>query len=193
MTMTSCLDGRAFLEKKVLPLSSCLPFQLTTMSEQFDLGKACMDGEDSLQTVRISTNPPLTGNTNMILRYLDNLDDAASIINKTDKDKRTPLHWASSMGLIEVVRSLCDKGADTEIRDEGGWTALMIASSAGRALVVEELLYRGADPAAANPRGQTSLHYAASKGHTDVARALLVNGKGGADINVRDKAKQCPM
>jgi len=134
------------------------------------------------------------GNTNLILRYLNNLDgDVSSVINKADKDKRTPLQWASSMGLVEVVRLLCDKGADTELRDESGWTALMIASSAGRTDVVEELLYRGANPAAENPRGQTSLHYAASKGHVDVARALLVNGKGGADVNARDKAKQCPM
>lgn len=147
-----------------------------TEAASFDLGKACLEG-----------------NTNLILRYLDNSDDASNVINKPDKDKRTPLQWACSMGSVEVVRALCDKGADVELKDESGWTAVMIASSAGRSDIVEELLYRGANPMAENPRGQTALHYAASKGHLEVARSLLVNSKGGADVNARDKAKQCPM
>lgn len=184
--------------------------------QAFDLGRACMDGESPCRaSLLLSTDllcVQLTGNANLVLRHLSSLSSeaAASEATRVDADGRTPLHWAASSCDVEVVRALCDKGAELDKVDGSGlveciqyslcaeadsqslyrWSALHIASSAGRQDNVAELLYRGASPKVVNTKGLTPLHYAASKGHTDVGRRLV---EAGADVNARDGAKQCPM
>ena len=45
-------------------------------------------------------------------------------ISPVDSQFRTPLHWASVLGLSEVVRMLMDKGANPLITDSISATAL---------------------------------------------------------------------
>ena len=46
------------------------------------------------------------------------LIDNGADINKADKDKRTPLHWAVESGKKEMVELLIENGADT---NKTGW------------------------------------------------------------------------
>jgi Ankyrin repeats (many copies) len=40
------------------------------------------------------------------------------------QDSRTPLHWAASMGHLDVVTYLLANGAEVDKADDSGWTAL---------------------------------------------------------------------
>jgi ankyrin repeat protein len=44
-----------------------------------------------------------------------------------DQDTRTPLHWAASVGAVDVTRYLLDHGAEIDKGDGSGWTPLHIA------------------------------------------------------------------
>ena len=41
-------------------------------------------------------------------------------LNSSDHDRRTPLHIAASEGQAEIVRLLCEKGADVDAKDRWG-------------------------------------------------------------------------
>ena len=45
-------------------------------------------------------------------------------INAQTNIGRTPLHWASSWGVLEIVRLLLEHGADVEVKNNNGETAL---------------------------------------------------------------------
>jgi hypothetical protein len=46
---------------------------------------------------------------------------------KCTQDTRTPLHWAASVGALDVARYLLDHGAPVDAPDGSGWTPLHIA------------------------------------------------------------------
>ena len=84
----------------------------------------------------------------------------------------TPLILASQAGHLEVVRLLCEAGADKDRADNSGDTVLMYASSSGHLEVVRLLCEAGADKDKANQDGDTALLYASSMGHLEVVRLL---------------------
>ena len=65
-------------------------------------------------------------------------------INVQNASGRTPLHWASSNGALEVVRVLLEHGADVEVKSKYGATALQFAVGRGRDKIVELLREHGA-------------------------------------------------
>jgi hypothetical protein len=97
------------------------------------------------------------------------------------QDSRTPLHWAASMGHLDVVTYLLANGAEVDKADDGGWTALhnsgrraipaqfyfsffflaergvSILVSAGQEDVVRELVGAGAEVNRKNDKGITPL------------------------------------
>lgn len=85
-----------------------------------------------------------------------------------------PLHAASTMGDIGVVRSLLEAGAEKDERDLTGRAPLHVAAEHGHLSVTCALLAAGA---AVNALGfdddMSALFLACRKGHTAVAKALI--------------------
>src|SRR3990167_2384205 len=68
------------------------------------------------------------------------------ILNITDEYDRTPLHWASFKGHLEIVKELLFNGTDPNITNNSRQTPLFRASRNGHLEVVKVLLHGGADP-----------------------------------------------
>ena len=89
----------------------------------------------------------------------------------------TPLILASRGGHLEVVRLLCEAGADKDKADVDGLTALTSASREGNLEVVQLLCDAGADKDKAIQSGATALTLACEEGHTEVLRLLYESGR----------------
>lgn len=90
---------------------------------------------------------------------------------------------AAADGQVEVVRFLCDAGADVSDRDTQGGTALIIAAAKWQLAVVRLLSDAGANLSDRDGEGWTVLMTAAGDGHLDVVRFLC---DAGADLSACD-------
>ncbi|PPQ83294.1 hypothetical protein CVT25_004033 [Psilocybe cyanescens] len=75
---------------------------------------------------------------------------------------KTALHIAALKGNEELVRMLCDLGADFDLADNKGNTALHYASSWGHITIVQLLIERGCQFNAKNNQGFSASDYAYS-------------------------------
>jgi uncharacterized protein len=83
-----------------------------------------------------------------------------------------PLHSAVAARNPDAVRSLLDRGADPNARQQVGYTPLMAAAGSGREDLVALLLERGADPALVSEDGRTAAALAREHGHHALAARL---------------------
>ncbi|KJA30152.1 hypothetical protein HYPSUDRAFT_175394 [Hypholoma sublateritium FD-334 SS-4] len=94
---------------------------------------------------------------------------------------KTALHIAALKGNEELVRMLCDFGADFDLSDNKGNTPLHYASSWGHIPTVQLLIERGCQYSARNNEGFTASDYAYSFNTRDTlqetARAQFENNK----------------
>ena len=67
----------------------------------------------------------------------------------------TALEWASVEGHLEVVRLLCEAGADKDKAEQEGATPLFIASQEGHTEAVHRVCEAGADKDKAKQNGVT--------------------------------------
>ncbi|KAL9999862.1 putative ankyrin repeat-containing domain-containing protein [Helianthus debilis subsp. tardiflorus] len=104
---------------------------------------------------------------------LSGFDQSVSGINSADEEGWAPLHSAASSGNVEIVKILLDRGADVNLKNDGGRTALHYAASKGWVKV-----------------GCTPLHRAASTGNSELCELLIEEG---ADIDAVDRAGQTPI
>ncbi|KZT38846.1 ankyrin [Sistotremastrum suecicum HHB10207 ss-3] len=116
-----------------------------------------------------------------IIRSL--LAENPALLNSTDVDGRTALHWAASAGYADVVRYLVDQKCDVDLPDARIHYTLSIdahsrshIASAGHEPIAEELIGAGANVNKTNDKGITPLHYAASKAHVDIGKLLISRG-----------------
>ena len=71
--------------------------------------------------------------------------------NICDDSRRTPLHEASSLGLLEAVQLLLSYGAKADEKDEEGNTPFQLAASEGHGEVTKLLLEHGVVPPPSQP------------------------------------------
>ncbi|KAJ7068404.1 ankyrin repeat-containing domain protein, partial [Mycena amicta] len=95
----------------------------------------------------------------MARMYYDRYPD---ILDWSNVHGKTALHIASLKGHEELVRMLCDFGADVDLSDNKGNTSLHYASSWGHIPIVQLLIERGCVYTAKNNEGFTALDYAYS-------------------------------
>ncbi|MES2841980.1 MAG: ankyrin repeat domain-containing protein [Pseudomonadota bacterium] len=95
-------------------------------------------------------------------------------MNASDKQGRTPLHYAAGDGNAAEVRRLLKAGADANHQDANGWSPLHFAAQASSAECTDALLGSGASPSLQDSHGNTALFRAvfASKGEGDVIMLL---------------------
>jgi len=100
------------------------------------------------------------------------------------------LFWAVHHGDLDQVKSLLEKGADIEAKDNDGWTPLHWAAANGHTAVAKFLFEKGADVQAKDNDGLTPLHWAAAHGKTAVANLLIEKG---ADLDTKDSEGRTPL
>lgn len=90
--------------------------------------------------------------------------------------RTAPLHEAAAFGHIRIVELLLAKGADVNIRNEGGETPLHYAAGHGHTRVMETLLENGADPAQKGTGCGTPMQWAARNGQIQPIKTLVDHG-----------------
>jgi|GEM_PF-2174553 len=96
--------------------------------------------------------------------------------SSTDKEMRSPLHYAALAGNTRSAELLLAKGASIGRRDSDGITPLHDAAAQGNLAMTQLLLEHGAKVDAIGNDGVTPLHLAAMSGNVEVARLLLSHG-----------------
>ena len=89
--------------------------------------------------------------------------------------KAAPIQSATASGHRKIVRMLLERGADPNIREQGGYTPLHAAAQNGDDEMIRILLFGGADLTIASNSGKTALDFALEAGHE---KATLLLGEG---------------
>ncbi|XP_078074420.1 KN motif and ankyrin repeat domain-containing protein 1-like isoform X2 [Mustelus asterias] len=111
------------------------------------------------------------------------------IVNLTDENQNTALHYSVSHSNFHIVRLLLDTGmCNVDHQNKAGYTATMLASLAAAETdedlaVVTQLLHLGNVNIQATQAGQTALMLAVSHGRINMVKALLSYG---ANMNIQD-------
>lgn len=111
------------------------------------------------------------------------------VVNMTDGNGNTALHYSVSHSNFGVVELLLDTGVcSVDKQNKAGYTAIMLAALSTvkkeeDMVVVKKLFSQGNVNAKASQAGQTALMLAVSHGRQEMVRALL---ECGADVNVQD-------
>jgi ankyrin repeat protein len=127
--------------------------------------------------------------------YLDAIEDISKellnrVVNLTDVNGNTSLHYSVSHGNFDVVSVLLDsKVANPNILNKAGYTCIMLISLAQiqnetHRAVVRRLFSLGDVNIRATQHGQTALMLAVSHGRLDMVQLLV---EAGADVNIRDE------
>ncbi|PGH23687.1 hypothetical protein AJ80_02293 [Polytolypa hystricis UAMH7299] len=95
-----------------------------------------------------------------------------SAINVCDSRGWSPLHWAASMGKLDVVKSLLNAGASVNSTDLSGWSSIFLAAIRGYEDMVAELLNNGAISTISDHGGLTPLYLAICAGQDSTALLL---------------------
>ncbi|KHG01708.1 ankrd52 [Gossypium arboreum] len=106
-----------------------------------------------------------------------------SVVNGIDEEGWAPIHSAASIGNLEIMEILLNKGANVNVKNDGGRTALHYAASKGWLKIAELLISHGAV-------GCTPLHRAASTGKSALCELLIEEG---AEVDATDRAGQTPL
>ncbi|CAL4064705.1 unnamed protein product, partial [Meganyctiphanes norvegica] len=134
-------------------------------------------------------------NPHVVEDYMDVFEDFSKqllqrVVNLSDVNGNTAMHYAVSHGNFDVVSILLDsKVCYVNHQNKAGYTAVMLVSLAqirsdAHAAVVQRLFQMGDVNIKASQHGQTALMLAVAHGRLDMVRLLV---SAGADINISDE------
>jgi ankyrin repeat protein len=106
-----------------------------------------------------------------------------NVVNKTEADGTTSLHYAVRNDDAQLVDRLIRVGANVKAANRYGITPLYLACVNGNAAIIERLLKAGADPNAVSNEGETALMTASRTGSVNAVKVLLAHG---ADVNAKE-------
>ena len=107
---------------------------------------------------------------------LENIGNLRERVNEIDSFGRTPLYWAATLGLLDVVEKLLFSGASPNLADFNGSTPLHRAASIGSVSAIKLLCSAGASLEARDRQGYSPLFYACAQGQINAIKALLRHG-----------------
>lgn len=126
----------------------------------------------------------IMGKQNDIVRFL--LTQHADI-NIKDARGTSPLNYASSLGLKDIVMLLIENGVDVKNdKDNTGGTPFLHAVFQENYEIAKILIMNGSNVNAKGYMDITPLHLALSRGHKKLIKLLLENG---ADVNSQEKTE----
>ncbi|KAG2495159.1 hypothetical protein HYH03_006767 [Edaphochlamys debaryana] len=112
------------------------------------------------------------------LPTLEPLMGAGALVDQTDADSWTALHFAALLGWHEAIRLLLAKGASPNAATQYGSTPLLFSVKRSHTEAAKVLLDKGADFRVVDKDGRTLLMWAASTGNTEVMQLLIDKGVG---------------
>ncbi|ESN99186.1 hypothetical protein HELRODRAFT_162688 [Helobdella robusta] len=118
---------------------------------------------------------------------------AVSYIARTNHlTGQTCLHAAVRYQRTEIIKYLCQAGADVNAQDQRGETVMHMCAWLGLPFEICEVLcsHNSMQFSTRNKNGETCMHVAAGRGSLDCLKCLL---KYGADINILDKRKSTAL
>lgn len=127
-----------------------------------------------------------TGRLGVVKQLLSTDPD---LIKVRDERNWTPLHCASSEGLVDIVSFLISTGADAHASDDKGETPLFGAAQSSPK-IVQMLLKAGANINKKNREGKTILHELAYYGEQNASQFVI---SCGADVNAEDNNGMTPL
>ncbi len=118
----------------------------------------------------------LLGSTDLeasLMRCLDLVDLADSPfkaqLNAQRPNGQGMLHFSASLGYLRLVAGLLARGADPDLRDNGGFTPMHMAALNGHLQIVRKVRSSGGDPTLRSLRGATPADMATSREIRDIA------------------------
>ncbi|KAJ5352445.1 hypothetical protein N7452_001419 [Penicillium brevicompactum] len=202
----SKINGHKFLAQKTIDLlldqtnilteESTDHLSLTYAAKYWNTHVAALGDIDRLlpslqaQIDRLFTEPNVYFNW-VRLREEDNMFWYDSMwSSRTYSECEPPIHLASRMGLIRIVRNLLDLGVDHNADKSGVYgSALIAASYAGHEDVVQLFLDQGVDVNVKGGAGGNALLAAVDQGHESLVRRLLDRGADPNDGVFRTEAE----
>jgi len=115
------------------------------------------------------------------------------IVNTTDQQGMTALHWAAQVGgerAQEIIGQLIAAGAKIEARNSLGRTPLIIAAWRGNTGALNSIIAQNPDIEARDRDRWTALLQAAASGNKENVEALINKG---ASVNVKDNVEMTPL
>ncbi|EMI42050.1 ankyrin repeat domain-containing protein [Rhodopirellula sp. SWK7] len=121
---------------------------------------------------------------------LENQPSDHDLVNQSQPDGMTPLHWAVTHDNADWTLRLLEQGADANAITYFKITPLAIACQNRNVPTARALLDHDAKPDARLPGNTTALMLAARGGHVELCRLLIEHG---ADVAATERAGQSPL
>lgn len=125
--------------------------------------------------VDLNIRNPVNETPLMYLAIKGETKRAAALIERgaeVNQEGWTALHYAATVGNLELIDVLVKRGAKLDARAPGGTTPLMMAARHGRVEAAKRLLGAGADSTLRADLGMDAADFAASQGHGEMSDAL---------------------
>ncbi|PAA54585.1 hypothetical protein BOX15_Mlig005281g1, partial [Macrostomum lignano] len=196
-----CSDGRTALHFagqyakddiiKLLLARKADPNQTGGPLEQTSLHYACQRSQSALPAVltlikvtkngRLVTDKPgniplyyaVDSGNALVMKELLDRDTDVQVRWRHGASGNTALHVAAGKRDLEMVKILCDSGADINAQNNAGQTPLHISANEGDEAVVRFLHSNKADASILDKQDRSPLHMAAERGQTKIVELLI--------------------